>query len=516
MNSIFKKYLDTADRIDPIKCVGHIVRIQGLLIESRGPQARIGEICRIEVNCQEGPERKMLIQAEVVGLKDEIVQLMAYGETSGVEIGCRVIASGSGLDIPVSKKLLGRIVDHFGKPTDGKGDIEATARYPALANPPEPYKRPRIKERISTGIRAIDGLLSVGRGQRLGIFSGSGVGKSTLLGMIARNTNADVNVIALIGERGREVNEFIANDLGAEGLSRSVIVVTPSNSPPLARLRGAYVATAIAEFFRDQGRDVMLLFDSLTRFARAMREIGLASGEPPATRGYPPSMFDSMPKLLERSGTSEKGTITGFYTILVDGDDMDEPVADTVRGILDGHVILSRNLAQRYHYPAIDVLSSISRLANTVTGAETKKAAGVIRRLMADYAGSEDLISVGAYKPGSNAKLDEAIAKRDEIEKFLIQAVDEKSTIDEILNWLGKITGIEIPENEMEVYLPKMAVQAEGEDEEEEEVYDTLDATAAAAGETADIPSLPIAEAPGNNLPGNDSPGDDLPLMDFD
>ena len=442
MSSIFDKYLDTANRTDPIKCVGHVVKVQGLLIESRGPQAIIGEICRIELGSKQ-------IQSEVVGLKDDIVQLMVYGETAGIEIGCRVIASGSQLDVAVSAKLLGRVLDPFGKPVDGKGEVESSVRYPALANPLNPYNRPRIKERISTGIRAIDGLLAVGRGQRIGIFAGSGVGKSTLLGMIARNTSADVNVIALIGERGREMNEFIENDLGAEGLARSVIVVTPSNSPPLARLRGAYVATAIAEYFRDQGLDVMLLFDSLTRFARAQREIGLSSGEPPATRGYPPSMFDSMPKLLERSGTSEKGTITGFYTILVDGDDLDEPVSDTVRGILDGHFVLSRNMAQRFHYPAIDILGSISRLATVVTGPETKKAVGIIRALIADYADAEDLINVGAYKKGTNSKIDEAIAKREDIENFLIQAVEEKSTVKETLRAMGEIAGVEIPGNEI-------------------------------------------------------------------
>jgi len=471
MGGIFEKYLKTADRIDPIKCVGRITRVQGLLIESRGPQAVIGEICRIELN----DETHGHILAEVVGLRSEIVQLMVYGETGGIEIGCRVIASGSNLDVAVSPKLLGRVLDPLGKPLDGKAGIESSVRYPALAKAPDPYHRPRIKERISTGIRAIDGLLAAGRGQRLGIFAGSGVGKSTLLGMIARNTSADVNVIALIGERGREVNEFIENDLGPEGLARSVVIVTPSNSPPLARQRGAYVATAIAEYFRDQGLDVMLLFDSLTRFARAIREIGLASGEPPATRGYPPSMFDTMPKLLERCGTSEKGTITGFYTILVDGDDMDEPVSDTVRGILDGHLVLSRNLAQRYHYPAIDVLASISRLANVVSGTETKKAVAVIRRLMADYADSEDLINVGAYRQGSNPGIDDAIAKREDIENFLIQAVDEKSTVPETLDALGKIAGVEIPEDEMEVYIPKMIFQGgeETEDDSEPELVET-------------------------------------------
>ena len=521
MSSIFDKYLSTADRTDPIKCVGRITRVQGLLIESRGPQALVGEICRIELNGSDGVRQ---IQAEVVGLREETVQLMVYGETAGIEIGCRVIASGSQLDIAVSRKLLGRILDPFGKPLDGKGEVESSVRYPAMASPPNPVNRPRIKERISTGVKAIDGLLAAGRGQRIGIFAGSGVGKSTLLGMIARNTSADVNVIALIGERGREMNEFIENDLGPEGLARSVIVVTPSNSPPLARLRGAYVATAVAEYFRDQGMDVMLLFDSLTRFARAQREIGLSSGEPSATRGYPPSMFDSMPKLLERCGTSPKGTITGFYTILVDGDDMDEPVSDTVRGILDGHFVLSRDLAQSYHYPAIDILKSISRLATVVTGPETKKAVSVIRKLMSDYAKNEIMIDVGAYKQGTNPAIDAAIAKRDEIESFLIQAIDEKSSLSETLQEMGKIAGIEIPESEMTEYLPKMIIPEKDEDEE-----DLAVSSIAPAGEEpkAELPppdtspedlsavEMSEEEQPGlpSALPEDDTP--DLPLMDF-
>jgi flagellum-specific ATP synthase len=337
----------------------------------------------------------------------------------------------------------------MGRAADGKGDIDASIRYPAVAEAPNPLTRRRITEWISTGVRAIDGLLSVGRGQRLGIFAGSGVGKSTLMGMIARNTSADVNVVALIGERGREVNDFIANDLGPEGLKRSVIIVTPSSAPPLARLRGAYVATAVAEYFRDEGLDVMLLFDSVTRFARAQREIGLASGEPPAQKGYTPSVFDSMPKLLERCGTSDKGTITGFYTILVDGDDMDEPIADTVRGILDGHIILSRRLAQQYHYPAIDILQSVSRLSSVINGPVTKKVAGNIRRLMASYAESEDMINVGAYHVGTNPLIDEAINKRKAIEDFLIQSVDEKGTIAETLKAMSAIAGIEIPNEEL-------------------------------------------------------------------
>ncbi|MCA1950753.1 MAG: FliI/YscN family ATPase [Treponema sp.] len=447
LDSILTKYIEATEQIDPIKCVGHVTRVQGLLIESRGPQAIIGEVCRIYA-----PKGRGVIRAEVVGLRGETVQLMAYDETAGIEVGNRVVSTGELLSVPVSNKLLGRVLDALGKPTDDKGDIEAPLYYPAQADPPNPLKRKRITERIVTGVRAIDGLLPVGKGQRMGIFAGSGVGKSTLLGMIARNTNADVNVVALIGERGREVNDFIANDLGPEGLARSVIVVSPSSAPPLARLRGAYVATAVAEYFRDQGLDVMLLFDSVTRFARAQREIGLAIGEPPATRGYPPSVFDSMPKLLERCGTSDRGTITGFYTILVDGDDMDEPIADTVRGILDGHMVLSRRLAERYHYPAIDVLASVSRLAPVVAGPVTRKAGGYIRRLLATYAEAEDLIDVGAYKAGSNPAIDEAIAKKSAIDAFLIQAVEEKNTIKETLQAMGNLANMQIPDDELGVY----------------------------------------------------------------
>jgi flagellum-specific ATP synthase len=367
---------------------------------------------------------------------------MAYNETDGIEVGDRVVASGRSLEVAVSHSLLGRVLDAQGKPADEKGPLDGEIYYPAMAAPPDPLKRRRINERISTGVRAIDGLLAVGRGQRLGIFAGSGVGKSTLLGMIARNTSADVNVVALIGERGREVNDFIEQDLGPEGLKRSVLIVTPSNAPPLSRLRGAYVATTVAEYFRDQGLDVMLLFDSVTRFARAQREIGLAIGEPPATRGYTPSMFDQMPKLLERCGTSEKGTITGFYTILVDGDDMDEPVADTVRGILDGHIVLSRSLAQAYHFPAIDVLASVSRLAPVVADPLANKAAGVLRRHMAVYAENADLINVGAYHSGTNPNIDEAILKHGAIEQFLVQDVGENTTLEETLARIREIAGV--------------------------------------------------------------------------
>jgi flagellum-specific ATP synthase len=442
--TILDKYLETTEETDPIKCAGRVIKVKDLLVESRGPQAIIGEICRIEA-----PKGAGVIHAEVVGLRDDIVQLMAYEELDGVEIGNRVIASGRRLEVAVSRELLGRVLDCRGHSADGKSDISSKTHYPAVAPPPDPLKRRRITRRITTGVRAIDGLVTVGRGQRMGIFSGSGVGKSTLLGMIARNTNADVNVVALIGERGREVNDFIANDLGEEGMARTVLVVTPSNSPPLARLRGACVATAVAEYFRDQGLDVMLLFDSITRYARAQREIGLNAGEPPAMRGFPPSMFDSMPKILERSGTAEKGSITGFYTILVEGDEMDEPVADTVRGILDGHIILDRALAEANHFPAIDVLQSISRLAPKVSGAETQKAAGTIRRYLASYKTNEVLINVGAYKKGTTAAIDEAIDKKPAIDDFLIQDVGEKSSIAETLQVMSEISGVSIPVEEV-------------------------------------------------------------------
>jgi flagellar protein export ATPase FliI len=443
MVDIFDKYVDAVEEADPIKYTGTVCRVRGMLIESNGPQAVIGEVCQILLSRGNEP-----VSAEVVGLDGTTVQLMSYSDVQGIEIGCKVVASGSVLTVPVGDMLLGRVLDAMGKAADDKGEVFASKHYPVIASPPDPMKRKPIADRIVTGVRAIDGLLAVGRGQRLGIFAGSGVGKSTLLGMIARNTNADVNVIALIGERGREVVDFIENDLGPEGLKRSVVVVATSDQSPISRIRGAYVATAVAEYFRDQGKDVMLMFDSVTRFAKAQREIGLAIGEPPATRGYTPSVFETMPKLLERSGTSEKGSITGFYTVLVDGDDMDEPISDTVRGILDGHIILSRKLAQKYHYPAIDVLASISRLANRVSGPATKKAAGFIRRLMAVYEESEDMINVGAYQKGSNPAIDEAIAHHDKIEVFLNQEVSDPAPITATLKAMAAVSDMEIPETE--------------------------------------------------------------------
>ncbi|MGP1431429.1 MAG: flagellar protein export ATPase FliI [Treponema sp.] len=443
MSTLFDKYLEAVDETEPIKHIGVVSRVQGLLIESQGPQACVGELCRINIK-----NRSETILAEVIGLNGSTVQLMSYSDIQGVKIGCEVIASGTMLSVPVGSVLLGRVVDALGRAADGKQEPYSALRYPIIAQPPDPMERRPIKDRIVTGIRAIDALLAVGKGQRVGIFAGSGIGKSTLMGMVARNTNADVNVIALIGERGREVNDFLEHDLGPEGLKHSVVVTATSDTSPLARIRGAYTATAIAEYFRDQGKDVMLLFDSVTRFAKAQREISLSMGEAPATRGYTPSVFEVLPKLLERSGTSAKGSITGFYTVLVDGDDMDEPISDAVRGILDGHIVLNRKLAQRGHYPAIDILGSISRLANRVSGECSKKAAQYMRRLMAVYAEAEDMIQVGAYQKGSNPAIDEAIDHHEKIETFLQQETNDPAPINKTLEQLSSITHIDIPQEE--------------------------------------------------------------------
>ncbi|MGL4981660.1 MAG: FliI/YscN family ATPase [Treponemataceae bacterium] len=443
MLNILTKYTDRIEDAETILYTGRVTAVQGMLIESCGPQAVIGEMCSIKID-----RTGAVIQAEVVALKGKTVQLMSYNDTNGIEIGCEVVASGSVLQVGVGDALLGRVLNSIGGAYDEKGEIYTDQTYPVIASPPDPLHRRSIKTRMVTGVRAIDSLLAVGQGQRLGIFAGSGVGKSTLLGMIARNTDADINVIALIGERGREVVDFIERDLGEEGLSRSVVVVATSDQAPLARIRGAYTATAIAEYFRDQGKNVMLMFDSVTRFAKAQREIGLAIGEPPATRGYTPSVFETLPKLLERSGTSEKGSITGFYTVLVDGDDMDEPISDAVRGILDGHIILSRKLAQSYHFPAIDILQSISRLANRVSGPVTKQACAYIRRLIALYAESEDIINVGAYQKGSNENIDTAIAVHPAINAFLEQEENEKSTIEKTMAGLSALSDLSIPSEE--------------------------------------------------------------------
>ena len=444
MLNLFDKYIDIVNETEPIKYTGKVQKVQGMLVESLGPQAQVGELCRIVTdNNQEG------ILAEVIGLQDKVVKLMSYDNVEGIRAGDEVVASGDILKVDVGNELLGRVIDSLGKAKDSKAHPYSSVKYPIEQKAPEPLSRKPINRRIVTGIRAIDSLLAVGCGQRLGIFSGSGVGKSTLLGMIARNTNADVNVIALIGERGREVMDFIDRDLGEEALKRSVVVVSTSDQSPIARLRGGYVATSVAEYFRDQGLNVMLLFDSITRFAKAQGDIGLSRGEVPKTRGYPPSVFETLPKVLERTGTSDKGSITAFYTVLVDGDDMDEPISDAVRGILDGHIVLARKLAQRGQYPAIDVLASISRLSKRVSTEKVKEASLEMRRLLAKYKDSEDMILVGAYQKGSNAELDMAIEKYPLIYDFLVQSVDERANIEDTLVRLGKITGIEIPESEL-------------------------------------------------------------------
>jgi flagellum-specific ATP synthase len=439
----FSKYLKAADATDPILYVGHVSGVNGLEIESLGPRSVIGEMCSIRIPGQTEP-----LMAEVVGLDGTTVKLTAYGDTKGLEVGDEVVASGSVLRVPAGMSLLGRVIDATGKPCDGLGEIVPESYYPAIASPPDPMKRLPITKRIMTGVRAIDSLLTVGKGQRLGIFAGSGVGKSTLISMIARNTDADINVIGLIGERGREVLDFINRDLGKEGLKRSVVICATSDQPSICRLRAAYVTTAVAEYFRDQGKDVMLMFDSVTRFAQAQREIGLANGEPPAQKGYPPSVFDMIPKLLERAGTNDKGSITAFYTVLVDGDDMNEPITDKVRGTLDGHIVLNRKLAQAYHYPAIDVLQSISRLSKRVTGKATQKACGKIRSLMATYAGNEMMITTGIYQKGNSPEIDEAVEKHQAIEDFLKQEEYEKCPMEETLKKLSELSGIEIPESE--------------------------------------------------------------------
>jgi flagellum-specific ATP synthase len=441
---VFDKYTSTLQHIDPIKHTGEVTRVKGLLIEACGPVSVVGELCQILV-----PKGRGMVWAEVVGLEGSTVQLMPFDEMEGIEIGCPVIAMGESLSVPVSEKLLGRTLDAMGRPMDGKGDIGSSRLYSIFGSPADFLRRSRIDSKITTGIRSIDGLVTTGKGQRMGIFSGSGVGKSVLLGMIARNTSADINVIAKIGERGREVREFIENELGEEGLARSVVVVASSSKPPLARIRGAYIATAVAEYFRDLGKDVMLLFDSVTRFARAQREIGLAIGEPPANRGYTPSVYAQLPQLLERTGTSTRGTTTAFYTILVEGDDMDEPVSDAVRGILDGHVVLSRQLANRNHYPAVDVLQSVSRLAPILNGPATQNAVAVIKRMLAVYGAAEDLINVGAYVQGSNPEIDRAISKIDEINSFLQQGIQQRSTMAETLMKAGKIADVTIPDEEL-------------------------------------------------------------------
>lgn len=438
----FSKYIKTVEDFDPIVYIGYVSAVTGKQIVSNGPVARIGEICTIKF--KNGKE----IFAEVVGLDKKQVLLTPYGDTEGIEIGCEVVGSGKTLQVPVGMSLLGRTIDATGKPCDGLGELLPEAYYPALNVPTDPMKKKPINRRITTGVRSIDAMLTCGKGQRIGIFAGSGVGKSTLLGMIARNTDAEINVVGLIGERNREVLDFINNDLGKEGMKRSVVVVATGDQPAICRLRAAYVCTAIAEYFRDHGKDVFMMVDNVTRFAKAQLEIGIANGEPPTASGYPASVYSMIPALMERTGTSDKGTITAFYAVLVDGDDMDDPIADCVRGVLDGHIVLSRKLASAYHYPAVDVLPSISRLQRRVTGPFTKKAYARIRGLMATYQNNALMINSGMYTKGDSTAIDEAIDKYDEIEEFLKQDEYEKCTMEDTLNKLGAVSGIEIPKEE--------------------------------------------------------------------
>ncbi|HZX20830.1 MAG TPA: flagellar protein export ATPase FliI [Clostridia bacterium] len=431
-----KKYEDALSNLNLIKYIGYVSQVIGLTIESIGPAVKIGEICKIYT-----PKGSEPILAEVVGFREKRVLLMPLGEMEGIGPGSKVEALDTTLQVNVGEALLGRVLDGLGNPIDDKGLLGNGKTYPVMSLPPNPLLRTKIREPLALGIKAIDGLLTCGNGQRIGIFSGSGVGKSTLLGMIARNTQADINVIGLIGERGREVREFIENDLQEEGLKRSVLVVATSDQPALIRTKGALLATSIAEYFRDQGKNVILMMDSLTRFSMAQREIGLAIGEPPVTRGYTPSVFALLPKLLERSGTSDKGSITGLYTILVDGDDMNEPISDTVRGILDGHIVLSRRIANRNHYPAIDILASVSRVMPNVVTEEHLQLSNQIKELLSIYNESEDLINIGAYVEGTNKKIDGAIDKIDAINELLKQDIQQKSTLDEAIDVMQQIVG---------------------------------------------------------------------------
>lgn len=417
--------IDQIQRSLPVGLNGRVSRLVGLTVAAAGFPAPIGAVARLEA------EHGKSVEAEVVGFSGDDTLLLAYGELHGVRRGTRVVLTQSVPGARVGDGLLGRIINGRGRFIDDKSPAVLPHRVPLQSDPISPMKRPRINQPLGTGIRAIDGLLTCGRGQRLGIFSGSGVGKSTLLGQMARATEADVNVVILIGERGREVREFIERDLGPEGLARSVVVVATGDDPAVLRLRAAYLGTAIAEYFRDTGRDVLLVMDSVTRFALAQREIGLAAGEPPATRGFPPSVFALLPRLLERSGRTNSGSITGLYTVLVEGDDTNEPIADTVRGTLDGHVILSRKLAEQGHFPAIDVLMSVSRLMNDVTSEEHRRAAISLRQLLAAHRQAEDLISIGAYQNGANAAVDAALRMQEPIQMFLQQNRKEASTLAE-------------------------------------------------------------------------------------
>lgn len=416
------------------KKLGKVLNVVGLTIESAGPNAKLGDICKIFRN----KEDMTGIMAEVTGFKDGKTLLMPYEPVDGIGLGCIVENMGYPLSVQVGPELLGKTLDGLGRPTDSSLLVTGQ-KYPVEAPPPDAMSRTLIDAVLPLGVKAVDGLITIGKGQRVGIFAGSGVGKSTLMGMFARNTKADINVIALIGERGREVKEFIERDLGEEGMRRSVVVVATSDKPALERNKAAKTATSIAEYFRDQGKDVLLMMDSLTRFSMAQREIGLAIGEPPVTRGYPPSVYSEMPKLLERAGRSSKGSITGLYTVLVDGDDFNEPITDTARSILDGHIMLSRKLGHKNHYPAIDILQSISRCMSQIADKNHKTAAGKLKNVLATYNESEDLINIGAYKAGTNPNIDHAISKIDAVNDFLMQSVEEKYEFEESVDMMMQL-----------------------------------------------------------------------------
>lgn len=431
---MFNELFEVIENTDPVITKGKIDKVVGMVIESTGPNTDIGTVCKIY-----NSKNNAYIKAEVVGFKDNKVILMPYEDANGITRGSIVESTGELLRVPVGKNLIGRVIDGFGNPIDGKGPIETESSYSVQNAPSNPLLRPQISEPIIMGIKPIDSLLTIGKGQRMGIFAGSGVGKSTLMGMIARNIEVDVNVIALVGERGREVRGFIEKDLQKEGMARTVLVVATSDQPAMMRLKCAMTATAIAEYFKDQGKDVLLMMDSLTRFAMAQREIGLATGEPPVARGYTPSLYALLPKLLERTGNFENGSITGIYTVLVEGDDVNEPISDTVRGIIDGHIVLSRTVAMRNHYPAIDILASISRIMTEIVDEEHMQTASKIRATLSAYYENYDLISIGAYKSGTNPKIDYAIKNIDRINDFLKQSINDKFGFDATMKLMKEL-----------------------------------------------------------------------------
>lgn len=432
------KYIDKYSSIitstDVYKINGKVTDVIGLVIVSIGPNVSLGEVCTI-VN-RDGTE---VCRTEVVGFKEGKVLSIAIGNVENISPSCEIIATGRSFSIGVGDELLGRVIDGMGEPIDSKGPIQNISNKTVFRDPPNPLNRRRIETPLQTGVRSIDGLLTVGRGQRVGIFAGSGVGKSVMLGMIARNTNADVSVIVLLGERGREVREFIEKDLGEEGLKRSVVIVATSDKPALMRIKAAYIGTTIAEYFRDQGKDVVLMMDSVTRFALAQREVGLTVGEPPTTKGYTPSVFAILPKLLERAGTSDRGSITGFYTVLVDGDDMTEPVADAVRSILDGHIVLSRKIANKGQFPAIDPLQSVSRVMPDIVNRDHRMRAIQFNEILTTYNEAEDLINIGAYVKGSNPQIDHALSKISKLRSFLKQDMTEKALFQDSISKLNSI-----------------------------------------------------------------------------